>query len=735
MQRQASYTPEQLKSALSLAVTQMTGDTGRDAMPSKILVSKNLTPGQADSEPVILSNCADIHNAIATQTAVFTNRQRRADQTITDINTSDATIDGVPLSRLSAFDQVSVILGQLESIPADRRSGSQKKLIEGLNMLQRMGPAVVSAALQENNNKAAMQGLRDDISLGSGLEFIGKLVAKLAQLMLALFMGFQQGFYSALVPVMMNMAMAMVVAIAPVLFVMGLLVPQWSIGIMATPVLVVAYIKVVEIMFVLVYSLFGLFDKFMFPERSLLERCAESFVASSMAGGAGGLWTFGKMGGAVGAAGGVTASCVLGGEHETTRNIFFIAMGTAYTSCFLLAGYFMAKMGNASEVVTKIAEMDAKGKLDFKEAMGQVVAPLATAGAVAGGAFMAKGAAVAGWKAAAKDGKNKFLGALGGLGEVAKANVTRFTGGKSFEESAEEGENIVIKDRADRKRPKPSVEQRLTSIDSAAYGERVKLASSVATDLADDIADKILAKKEAFEILDLKAPGVDSTLIAQGVFGATTQGQADEKASLAKTAQRLGARDLVRDDIFSLTLENGEKLNADNPFVTIIHNTANQMLREDLAKAEQQLSGEELATYRSQQGIREMALRKALARRMTQTLMDARGENIDITAEVKVGEIDYNSDIYQASLSENFAERLRSNGFVLSEERDKKGREKGVWVEEDGNRVFKFQNNIDRPQNVQIKGTSALSSPVEIGPTAAGPMLAGSRYCSRWGDG
>lgn len=165
----------------------------------------------------------------------------------------------------------------------------------------------------------------------------------------ALFGGFGAGSYGGIVPQFMAFIIGFIIAVAPLMFVVGLLMPGWAFGILLTPVGVVAYMKMVEVMFTVVTSIFAMFKT------------------------------------------GVTSEWVsVTAENDTFFNlqqsIYDIVVGLAYTSMFGIAGYVMFSMGNPGALMGAIKAIDGQAKIEFKDV-------LAAYGAVRGATALAKGAA------------------------------------------------------------------------------------------------------------------------------------------------------------------------------------------------------------------------------------------------------------------------------------------------------------------------------------------------------
>lgn len=165
----------------------------------------------------------------------------------------------------------------------------------------------------------------------------GELLGPVAVWFFALFGGFAAGAYSAIIPSFMNFALMMIFAITPFMFMMGVLMPGWAPQIILTPIVVVAYIKIVEIMFVIV-----------------------GFVFSGLRTG-------------LEAAGLITEQgwfdSLLNGP-DVFNAMYDIMVGMAYTSMFAVAGFMLAGIRSPEKLVGGLASYgDKTGRIEGREAL------------------------------------------------------------------------------------------------------------------------------------------------------------------------------------------------------------------------------------------------------------------------------------------------------------------------------------------------------------------------------
>lgn len=207
---------------------------------------------------------------------------------------------------------------------------------------------------------AADEYFRDPKKFSSGArDFtadMGKYLGPIALWFFALFGGFAAGAYSAIVPSFMNFTLMMIFALTPFMFMMGVLMPAWAPQIILTPIVVVAYLKIVEIMFVLVGFVFAAL-------RIGLENAGLITPPS---------WLMIFKG------------------VDTFNAMYDIMIGMAYTSMFAVAGFMLVGVRSPEKLVGGLASLgDKTGKIDGTEvlkigaAVGAAGAALKKAGGVA----------------------------------------------------------------------------------------------------------------------------------------------------------------------------------------------------------------------------------------------------------------------------------------------------------------------------------------------------------------
>ena len=337
----------------------------------------------------------------------------------------------------------------------------------------------------------------------------GKLLAPIAMWFMALFGGFATGAYAGIMPTFMSFVMAMVIAITPLLFVVGLLVPSFCPGILLTPVLVLLYIKTVEIMFVVVTSVFSLLRDGVVA--------AEAFSNDS----------------------------TLADGQVLVSSIYDIVLGLTYTSMFMLAGYIF-NMGSPEKILGKIGGLDSVGKIDAKEA-------LQFGGAAA---LASKGLNIAG--------KGVNLVAPGGTisNMIAKGAAIMETGElnmPSYKDSYREQKQQAISDIAEGKKRQGAVEAlsglgkptKDTDIPITA-AERVDMAYKEGRDIGGQTRTKIIerrvedsldgltsaerdARKRA-QIIEAKRKEFATTMAGAAGYGAQTKGVSKNYNGMKYTA-------------------------------------------------------------------------------------------------------------------------------------------------------------------------------------------------------
>ena len=94
----------------------------------------------------------------------------------------------------------------------------------------------------------------------SALSDLGEETAGIFVWFMSAFGGFAAGTYSAILPLIITWGLAIFIVATPFIYLMGLIIPAWSLMVALTPLIGVIYLKSVEITFVLVKGIFSVFQ-------------------------------------------------------------------------------------------------------------------------------------------------------------------------------------------------------------------------------------------------------------------------------------------------------------------------------------------------------------------------------------------------------------------------------------------------------------------------------------------
>ncbi|MBI1364297.1 MAG: hypothetical protein GC134_09960 [Proteobacteria bacterium] len=198
----------------------------------------------------------------------------------------------------------------------------------------------------------------------------------------ALFGGFQAGTYSAIMPNLLTWFLGLTIVATPFLYMIGLVVPQWSMGVLMTPIIGVIYFKSVELSFVLIKGMFRVI----------------SGIDSHT----------GKL-------------------ESNLQNFHDILLGMAYTSAFAVSLVLLFGLRNPAGLIQGIAgKVDSLAKVSAQEAL-QMAGSVLAAGKMAA-AFLPGGAAVKALGAVA--GTVEDVATKGVVGSIAEGYADTFTNAK-----------------------------------------------------------------------------------------------------------------------------------------------------------------------------------------------------------------------------------------------------------------------------------------------------------------
>lgn len=342
-------------------------------MPASMYVKrpKAATEGSSSVEyedPAVLSSCYDIFlvvNMAYTREVELSNLDktagrlaRKALQSGTNVNRIDGTASEAELARLTLQQAAHERDEKCKSIRPNQQSitneceDAQKQYATLEIAFKQNAVHVRLGLLAETQNAVYQPGQLFKSPVRDAMSKLGDLLSPVALWFMALFGGFTTGTYAGIIPTFMSFVMAMIIAITPLLFMVGLLIPSFCPGILMTPVLALLYLKTVEIMFVVVTSVFSMLKEGVIS--------AESFSND------------GK---------------IASGQALVT-SIYDIVVGLVYTSMFMVAGYIF-NMGSPDKLLGKLGGLDGIGKIDMKEALqfgGATAIASRAIGMAAGGA-------------------------------------------------------------------------------------------------------------------------------------------------------------------------------------------------------------------------------------------------------------------------------------------------------------------------------------------------------------
>lgn len=211
----------------------------------------------------------------------------------------------------------------------------------------------------------------------------------------------QAGSYAAILPVLMNIAIAFILVMTPILLALGLLVPAWAPGVIITTLVSLFYLKMVGVVQILVAG--------------ILNSVESIFDAVHSSGKMHGLSSWGT------------------GTYE---NFLDIIWGMSYMASFAITAFFLFAAGNTKQIIEKFTGMDShtnKIATDIRETgwdittkAAKISAGIATGGAMGGGLGMQAASAVGKAQAFSQLAGDQGLGtAIQSLGGSVVANKAR----------------------------------------------------------------------------------------------------------------------------------------------------------------------------------------------------------------------------------------------------------------------------------------------------------------------
>lgn len=163
--------------------------------------------------------------------------------------------------------------------------------------------------------------------------------------------GFATGSFAALMPRFVSWMTALLIVMTPFLYMMGLLVPAWSMSILIMPLIAVLYLQSVQIVYVVIKGAFSGLDAFI----------------------------------------------VSGGEQSLHLAMYDLILGVMYISVFLLTAFMLFNLNDAGALVKQMSgKLDSAATIDAKEVLAgaaSVAALASVPGKIAGAGMGAVSAA------------------------------------------------------------------------------------------------------------------------------------------------------------------------------------------------------------------------------------------------------------------------------------------------------------------------------------------------------
>lgn len=292
--------------------------------------------GENTERAYLVQNCADFHRLTDARLFVDTGLANRLTETLADILESEtlpADFHQMSLEQQAMVGLHSALASQ-QARCAD--TGTAKAACEeqaGKNIGELIAYAQTMAAnnaLPELMGAAHAEQARQVRFPSKAHEMIaaaGGLAAPIGLAFKSTIGGFAAGTYAAIMPVVVTMGTAVVLMITPFLFMIGLMVPHWSLNILLIPLVGVAYFQLVKIVF------------------TIINIFAKTFIEA------------GELNLLTGA-----------GEQFAT-----IVLGYAYTAAFILSAGLLYALRNPAAIVQSIAgKADRVSQFGFAEVLAAV---------------------------------------------------------------------------------------------------------------------------------------------------------------------------------------------------------------------------------------------------------------------------------------------------------------------------------------------------------------------------
>jgi hypothetical protein len=357
--------------------------------PKSLRLLKNEDDGvnlskDPDSEYVTVSNCGDMYKELVeyNEKAAEVNRDDLAKQVAMSNNLCPTLIgpfwewDNGKCTPSSVKDQFDAeieanvaFMDMIDSINVNCTSADktacQEAQNEALRMQNRFAMSKAAAENHKNINdsntiqagaREGYTGMVGDFTAGFAEKIMGPLVG-----LKALGESIRVGAYTAVLPIIKNILIAFILVLTPIFFLLGLLVPSWSIGVIITPIIGLLFLQMTDVTMTIVDSVL---------------KSVETVVTSSV---------------------GANAT----DDNDNYTAFMEVIWAMAYVSSFAITAFLMFAVGDTKKVITSMAGMDktiqqagmqiVEAGKDIAFAAAKIGAGVATGGA-AGGALGAKAA-------------------------------------------------------------------------------------------------------------------------------------------------------------------------------------------------------------------------------------------------------------------------------------------------------------------------------------------------------
>ena len=375
-----------------------------DGDNSNINQDMNLRPIAGDDDPgYVVSNCQQFHRVIDVRNALSTSRSAQfgvdfaelEDQYPAAFDNNDPEFSALP-PRAQTHTVLTTALGLVNSrcqrMYSYSSRGVRQSNTDAVNQCieeenQRINSMIVlnrnliaeqshpaAQAMVQSAAEPQFQGPVRNIAA-----WLGERAAPIGVAVKSAIGGFGAGTYSKIMPMVVTYATVIMIILTPLIYMVGLAVPSWSFGILFMPLVVIVYFQLTKVVFTMIGVINGIF----------LATNDQNVLSGNMI------------------------------------NFADLVMGFAYTSAFILTGFFMFALKNPVGAIQQVAgTADKTSTISGAEAIGMALGAAKLAKTVvAGPKALASGIGAAKGAASAAQSGGGLMGALSNVGEVTKAGL------------------------------------------------------------------------------------------------------------------------------------------------------------------------------------------------------------------------------------------------------------------------------------------------------------------------